>query len=444
MQIKIEKIVYPGKSLGRGADGVATFTEGCLPGEVVEVNIVRDKKTFRLAETVKIIENSPERIVPGCPFENQCGGCSFQYTGYENQLQIKHKYVNELLSPFAVAVPPVIRSPEIWNYRNKMEFSFFKENGRLSIGLHRKGKFDSFVSTPGCFIADKDFLPVVETVLEFAGNSGLECYDKKTKKGFWRHLVIRKAATRILVNIITGYKDDIPPDFFKPLINGLKDRAVSLFRTINNKNFDFDSGSNPRLIYGNETIEEVISVKDKKYLFTISPFSFFQTNTRASEKLYETVIDMLKPREKDNIIDFYCGVGTLGIILSSYAGSVLGIEDIAYAVEDAVYNKKINRIKNITFENMCVEKWSNGHRGIRRYNTFIFDPPRSGLSKEIIDFVINARPEKIVYVSCDPATFARDLKYLRDKSGYRVSNIAVVDMFPHTYHIEVIAFLTGR
>lgn len=171
MQITIEKIVYPGRSLGRGEDGIVTFTDGALAGEVVELDVYKKKKSFGEGRITGILKGSPLRIVPRCPSFGFCGGCTFQHTSYENQVLIKEGYVKELLQPFDIPISPLIWSPEEWGYRNKMEFSFFEQDGKLKVGLHRKGQFNQFFSVPPCFIADSDFLPIIDTVLAFARNS---------------------------------------------------------------------------------------------------------------------------------------------------------------------------------------------------------------------------------------------------------------------------------
>jgi 23S rRNA (uracil-5-)-methyltransferase RumA len=442
MQITIEKIVYPGRSLGRGEDGIAVFTDGALAGEVVELDVIKKKKSFKEGKITAILKGSPLRIIPTCPSFGQCGGCSFQHTSYENQIQIKEGYVKELLKPLDIIVSPLIRSPEQWGYRNKMEFSFFQPNGELMVGLHEKGEFNRYFSVPPCFIADSDFLPIIELVSTFAKSSQLPAYNLKTHRGFYRHLVLRKGKRtgQILVNLVTHKQRDISTDFFAPLVNSLKDRVTSLYWTMNSRISDAVIADEPILVWGKEMIEEQMQIKGRTYTFAISPFSFFQTNTLGGEKLYETVIDALNRRVDDRVLDLYCGTGTIGIVLAPYVKEVLGIEQLPEAVENARDNKQRNKIENVAFEAGSVEKWIK-HGTKPDFNCLVLDPPRSGISNKVIDFIEGTKLEQIVYVSCNPATLVRDLKGITEKVSYQIEKAIPIDMFPQTYHVEVVVSL---
>jgi 23S rRNA (uracil-5-)-methyltransferase RumA len=442
MQITIEKIVYPGRSICRGEDGIAIFTDGGLAGEIVELEITKKKRSFKEGRLTGIIKSSPLRISPKCPSFGHCGGCTFQHTSYENQIQIKEGYIKELLKPLDIAVAPLVKSPEEWEYRNKMEFSFFQQNGELMVGLHKKGEFDRYFSVPPCFIADRDFLPLIESVLAFARDSQLPAYDLKTHEGFYRHLVLRKGkrSGQILVNLVTNKRRDISADFFAPLVNSLKDRVTSFYWTMNSRISDAVIADEPVLVWGREMIEEQMQIKGREYTFAISPFSFFQTNTLGAEKLYETVIDALNRGTDDRVLDLYCGTGTIGITLTPYVKEVLGVEQLPDAVEDAENNRKRNRIENVSFEAGSVEKWVR-HRAKPDFNCLVLDPPRSGVSNRVIDFIETWKPERIVYVSCNPATLIRDLKGIREKVQYRIGRVIPLDMFPQTYHVEVVVSL---
>lgn len=443
MKIKIEKIVYPGKALGRGEDGIATFVEGALPGEKADVIVTKSKKTFKEAKLASIIEPSPMRIAPECPSFTKCGGCTFQHISYDNQLKIKKEYVEELLKPVYPGAVEVIPSPELWGYRNKMEFSFFDENGLLQLGLHQKGEFNRYFPVPPCLIADKDIVAAVEEVLAFARKSQLPCYDKRAHEGFYRHLVVRKAkgAGQVLINLVTNDRTGAGPEFFAPLSEKLKDKVYSFYWTVNSSVSDAVRADKLILISGAEAMEERITVKGRKYSFLVSPFSFFQTNTFGAEKLYELAADFLQPQKSDMVLDLYCGTGTIGIILAPLVKEVIGVEQIEDAVKDAEQNKSKNGIGNISFASGSVEKWIK-HAEKPQFNALVLDPPRGGISTKVVKYIDQLKPGRIVYVSCNPATLARDLDLIMKASGYKITAMRCVDMFPHTYHIETVVSLT--
>ena len=445
MKIKIEKVVYPGKALGRGEDGIATFVEGALPDETVEVDILKNKKSFKEARLVSIIEPSALRIAPECPSFSKCGGCTFQHLAYGDQIEIKTAYIDELLSASGLPGIDVTPSPDLWGYRNKMEFSFFDEGKGLMVGLHRKGEFNRYFPVPPCLICDKDMIPALDAVLDFARASGLPCYDKRDNSGFFRHLVLRKAkgTNQLLVNLVTGNREGITPEFFKPLVEKLQNTTASFYWSVNAGVSDAVMADRLILLSGAEAIEEKIKVKGRGYSFLISPFSFFQTNTKGAEILYELAVDFIEPQKTDTVLDLYCGTGTIGITLAPFVDKVTGIELSEAAVKDAEKNRGRNNAVNVSFESGAVEKWVK-LADKPHFNAVVLDPPRSGITNKVIDYISELKPEKIVYVSCNPATLARDLQLLKTGPGYEPVKAAAVDMFPHTYHVETVVSLRKK
>ena len=478
-EIKIEKVVYPGKALGRGSDGIATFVEGALAGETAEVEVYKNKKTFKEATLINIKVSSPDRIKPKCPSFGNCGGCSFQHVGYENQAKIKEENVKELLRAFGPAtwnppsldgggmrlhssredavieeasgfsrrsvtktIEPIIKSPQEWGYRNKMEFSFAEEGGKLILGLHKKRMFNEYCPLPPCYIADDEMMNVVNKSIDFAVSSGLKAYNKRTHQGFYRHLVIRRAkhTGQILLNIATNAAEGVDENFFLPLINELKTQVTSFYWTINTSMSDVVKADKLILLNGAQSIEEKLIVGKSEYSFLISPFSFFQTNTFATEKLYQTALDMMECKTTDTVLDLYCGTGTIGLVHAPYVKNVFGVDSNATAIVDASLNSKRNNINNIGFKAVTVEKWVK-EDGLPSFNALILDPPRNGLTNKVIDFIIDKKPAKIVYVSCNPSTLARDLSDLTAKAGYKIKRIVPIDMFPQTFHIETVVSL---
>ncbi|MCL2799638.1 MAG: 23S rRNA (uracil(1939)-C(5))-methyltransferase RlmD [Endomicrobia bacterium] len=507
ISVKAEKIVFPGRSLCRSDDGTALFTEGLLPGETADVFVVKDKKTFREGNVKNITGKSPERIEPVCQSFGRCGGCTFQNTEYKNQVKYKQIYAEELLNVFGVKISEILESPEIWNYRNKMEFSFFKDNyglqitnyesttntenenkdkeetvilngvknpvvavnssfltpnSPLSLGLHQRGSFNKYVSVPPCFIADKDFLKAAEIIKRFANEGGLSAYNNKTHEGFFRHLVLRKAknTNQMLINIVTN-ASEYKREFFKSLIKDFKELSDSIYWTQNGRLSDAVVADKVELLYGSPCITEILNVGGENYSFNISPFSFFQTNSKGAEILYNEILRLLNPSKDEVLIDLYCGTGTIGISLSKKVKKIIGIEQIAQAVEDAKANAALNNVSNAEFYAMTAEEWSKQQvRGrkdeVRENNKAVFnssllpspsslsvvvDPPRNGLTKDVIKFLIESNANKIVYVSCNPSTLARDLTAIAESGKYLIKEVTPVDMFPQTYHVETAVLL---
>ena len=446
IKVKAEKIVFPGNVLCRCEDGIALFTEGLLPGEEAEVFVTRDKKTFREAKLEKILVESPLRKEPKCASFGICGGCSFEHTDYENQIKFKTDCVKELLNFINIEIPQAKQSPVQWNYRNKMEFSFYnerKENEDISVGLglHCKGSFYKYSEIPPCFIADEDIMKAAEIVKEFAISTGLKAYNNKSHEDFFRHLVLRKGVNTgdLLVNIVTNKQDDINKNFFDSVVKELSSFCSSIYWTENSKFSDAVNAEKITLLYGNENITETLTVGNNNFKFSVAPFSFFQTNTKATEVLYNTVIELLQPDKQDTLLDMYCGTGAIGICLSPHVKSVVGVEQVESSIESANYNAKINNINNIEFFAQPAEKWVKGNN--KKFDVVIIDPPRAGLMEPVIDHLLFLNPKKIVYVSCNPSTLARDLKLITKDNVYKVEKVCPVDMFPQTYHIETVVLL---
>jgi 23S rRNA (uracil-5-)-methyltransferase RumA len=442
INVTAEKIVFPGRSLCRCSDGIALFTQGLLPGECADVLVIKDKKTFREGLLKNITSKSKERIESLCPSFGICGGCSFQNASYQTQIKYKQKYLDELLSFTGIKTSKILVSPKYWHYRNKMEFSFFDNDNFVDLGLHRRKSFSKYVSIPPCFIAGKDFLQAVEIVKKFANENNLKAYDNKTHKGFFRHLVLRKAQNnnQFLINIVTtlAYNTNI---FLEPLIKNLSNFSCSIYWTLNGQKSDSVLSDKLTLMYGKPFITEKLNVGKVDYFFNISPFSFFQTNSKGAEILYNEVLRLLNPSKEDVLLDLYCGTGTIGISIAKNVKKVVGIEQVGQAIDNAKENALLNNISNTEFYAFVAEDWIKENK--MTFSAIIVDPPRSGLTKNIINFLIKSKARKIVYISCNPSTLARDLQTILESSKYKIKEITPVDMFPQTYHIESVTLLEG-
>jgi len=476
INVKAERIVFPGRSLCRCEDGVTLFTEGLLPTETAEVLVVKDKKTFREGLVKNITSISPERINPLCASFGLCGGCSFQNVSYKKQIEYKYEYTSELLNFTGMEIPQILTNPQIWYYRNKMEFSFFNASyskfqsryaPRLSlpdvwvqdksyckkdaenytyekkitdIGLHCRKSFNRYISALPCFIADKDFLPVAKIVRKFANENNLTVHNNKTHKGFLRYLVLRKARNnnQLLINIVTDAVN-YASSLWMPLINELSSFSSSIYWTSNGIRSEAVLADKLTLMHGNAFITEKINVNGKSYFFNISPFSFFQTSLKGTEILYNEILKMLNPSKTDILLDLYCGIGTISVSTAENFKRVVGIEREKQSIENAKENALINNIYNVEFQALSVESWIK--KNTANFDAIIVDPPRSGLTKNVVRFLIKSKANKVVYVSCNPSTLVRDLKLIIENSNYKIKKISSVDMFPQTYHIEVIVLL---
>jgi 23S rRNA (uracil-5-)-methyltransferase RumA len=442
-----EKIVFPGRSLCRCDDGIALFTEGLLPEEHADILVVRDKRSFREGLVKKVTFKSSERTSPLCPSFGLCGGCSFQNTLYTNQIKYKQKYISELLYFTGIRISKILISPNKWFYRNKMEFSFFyssdglvNDNFETDLGLHHRGSFNKYVSVPPCFIADKDFLRAIEIVKKFANRNNISVYNNKTHVGFFRHLVLRKARNnnQFLINIVTS-KPDQEQLFLELLVKELADFTDSVYWTINSRESDAVVADKTTLMHGKSYITEKLNIDGKDYFFNISPLSFFQINSKGTEVLYNEVLKLLNPSREDVLLDLYCGTGTIGIFMAHSVKKVIGIEQVEQSIEDAKENAAANNIFNAEFYAMTAEQWVNQNGSI--FDIIVADPPRSGFTKNVINFLLDSGAKRIVYVSCNPPTLARDLQIIIEKNIYNVKKITPIDMFPQTHHVEVVVLL---
>lgn len=394
--IKINSLDHFGRGISK-IDNKIIFVENAIPNEEVEINIINNKKKYIEAEVNKYINISKERIDPKCPYYDICGGCNIMHLNYKSQLTFKNNKIKNIVSKYLngnIKINNIIASKEQFFYRNKATFQINKK-----IGLYKKESYE-IVNIDKCYICNK----LINDSIPYLNKLDLTNISK----------IICRVANNSLMIIIESNKKDID-------INILKDIANSIYIKCNN---------NYKLVYGDKYIYENID----KYKFAISPDSFFQINIDVCKKLYSKVKEYVGINK--NVIDLYCGTGTIGIC-SSEKNNVLGIEINKYAIEDANINKKINNIENIKF--IC----NDSGKGIKNtdfnIDTIIVDPPRNGLNKETINNIINTKVKNIIYISCDPMTLVRDLKILSE--NYKILEITPFDMFPNTYHVENVVIL---
>jgi 23S rRNA (uracil1939-C5)-methyltransferase len=451
IEVEITGIAFGGKGLVR-INGMAVFVDQAVPGDKALICIIRKKKNYAEARVTKLMEPSPQRIKPLCVYSGFCGGCKWQFLDYEVQLKYKHQHVVESLEHIGqiknVKVRPTIASPLKFGYRNKMEFSCTdrrwlspqemqqpETDKGFGIGLHVPGTFFKVFDTKRCLLQPDLGNHLLDDVRKFIRSSRLPVYGMRSHEGFWRFLMLRHSAAfnRWMVNIVTAADHH---QILQPLADVLLEKYPEVISVINNitaRKAGVAFGEKELGLAGAETIVDQIGA----FSFEISANSFFQTNTAGAAQLYAIVKKYAELNGSETVIDLYSGTGTISILLSEAAKEVVGLEMVPSAVADAQRNCRINRVENCRFLSGDIRE--SLPKISHRPDVLIIDPPRAGVHQEVIKQILALSPERIVYVSCNPATLARDLNLI--KEVYRVQEVQPVDLFPHTYHIESVAKL---
>lgn len=456
-QITLGKYAAEGKSLAHLEDGKTLFVEGGIPGDVVKVFVHKTKKSYAEGKVMEVITPSPDRVTPFCTHFGICGGCKWQMLPYNLQLQYKHQQVVDQLTRIGhVALPeilPIIGSEATQHYRNKLEFTFSSQqyltkeeieaaNGekiapRPALGFHAPGMFDKVVDIHTCYLQDEPTNKIKNYFRAAAERFDLPYYDYRAHEGFLRNLIVRIATTgQIMVNLVVQHER---PELFQMLdeLLTLVPEITSLNYTINNKLNDSIYDRDVICYRGTPYIEEYLG----KYKFKISPKSFFQTNTKQAEVLYQVTKDFAGLTGNEVLYDLYCGTGSIGIFCSDQVKSIVGIELVEDAIEDAKINASWNNLDSCYYFAGDVSKIVTPDF-FKKYgapDVIITDPPRAGMSEKLIQEILELKAPRVVYVSCNPATQARDLALL--DALYKVVKVQPVDMFPHTHHIENVVLL---
>ena len=444
-----------GKSLAR-VDGKVIFIEGAVPGDMVDVQLSKNKSDWAEGHTINIHSLSPDRVEPFCTHFGVCGGCQWQMLPYSKQLFYKQKQVSDNLERIAKVLLPematIIGADQTRHYRNKLEYTFAtgkfiptEEFRRMkaegisltdqpgAAGFHVRGFFDKVVEIDTCHLQEEPTNFIRKAVAKFAVDNQLSFYNIRQHQGWLRNMFVRNTTTgELMINIVFGYEDEA---YQKKLLDQLLEQfpqITTLLYTINTKRNDSLYDLNPQVYYGKGFIVERL----EDFKFMISPKSFFQTNTRQAEKLYRITRDFAELNGSQVVYDLYCGTGSIGIFVSKLAKKVVGVEVIEDAITDAKKNVVLNNIEHASFFtgdviDICNDAFFAEHG---RPDVVITDPPRAGMHEKLVKKLLDIAAPTVVYVSCNPATQARDLALLDEK--YRVEKIQPVDMFPHTLHIE--------
>lgn len=461
-ELTIESVGFEGISVARSAEGLVHFVAGGIPGDVVVARITRKKKNYAEAEVERIVKASPQRVEPVCSHFGDCGGCKWQQFDYAGQVEWKARHVVDAFErlgkiPYGVLLEP-IGCEQQYRYRNKMEFSFGTsrwltrsqiESGAdfgprdRALGLHIPGRFDKVLDVDMCHLHPEEVHSLVGLVRAEAWRGELTIWETKHHTGFLRNLVLRSSvATSELMVIVVTSPVTLPEEaafveWLREQLPLAAPQVTTIIHAVNHTKSSVAVGE-PEVLYGSGVIaEEVLGVR-----FRISPFSFFQTNTRQTERLFAAAIDAAGLTPETVLWDLYCGAGSISLCAAKRAKYVVGVEVVESAVLDARANAVANGIGNVEFhaEDMRVSITGGALQSVPRPDVIIVDPPRAGMHPEVVQRLGESGVQRIVYVSCNPATQARDCAMLAEY-GYAVMSVQPVDMFPQTYHVENIAVL---
>ena len=454
-KVTIEDYAAEGKSLAR-VNGKVIFVEAAVPGDVVDIQLQKNKADWGEGFVKKFHSYSSLRVTPFCSHFGVCGGCQWQMLPYEQQLIYKHQQVVDNLTRIAKiplpVIPPILGAPETQGYRNKVEYTFATEKfipfedfkamkaaGTEPVktpgagGFHARGFFEKVVEIDTCYLQSEPTNLMRKAVVNFALENNMPFYNIKQHQGWLRNMFVRNTTQgEWMVNLILGYEAPVEREALLKLLLEQFPQITTLLYTINTKRNDSMQDLVPQVFHGTGYITE----KLEDFSFKISPKSFFQTNSKQAERLYQVTRDFAELTGKEIVYDLYCGTGSIGIFCSQNAKKIIGVEFVAEAIEDAKENAQLNQLNDTAFFagdviDICNDAFFETHG---KPDVIITDPPRAGMHEKLVKKLLDMEAPLIVYVSCNPATQARDLSLLSEK--YTVTKIQPVDMFPHTLHIE--------
>ncbi|CRF28560.1 SAM-dependent methyltransferase [Mycobacterium tuberculosis] len=443
-------IGHDGEGVGR-VDGFTLFIHGALPGERVRVKVLKVKKQYGYAKLLEILDASPDRVDAPCPIYKQCGGCQLQHLSYEAQLRWKRQLVIDNLTRIGklqmageqeegVIVRPTLGMSDPWRYRNKAQVPIglgSMESGLVG-GFYAQGSH-RIIDMEACLIQHENNDTVVAAVKRIARQLGIRPYDEDNGKGLLRHVIARYGFNtgEIMVVLVTNGRDMSRADELVGLIRKEIPGVRSICQNVNMERTNVIFGDETKVLWGRDVIYDTIG----DIRFAISARSFYQVNPVQTEVLYGKALEYAQLSGEEVVIDAYCGIGTISLFLAQRAGKVYGVEIVPEAIEDARRNALLNGVRNAVFKagaaELVIPAWKQ--QGVTP-DTIVVDPPRKGCDAALLETIVAMRPERVVYVSCNPSTLARDLRVLED-GGYRTVEVQPVDMFPHTVHVEVVCSL---
>lgn len=454
--VTIEDIGVNGEGIGK-VEGYTLFVKDAIIGDTVEAVITKPKKHYAYAKMLRIIEASPARVPAKCPVARQCGGCQIQELSYEAQLDFKTKKVRGNLERIGGFPPelldgvmePICGMDEPFYYRNKAQFPIGTDkNGNVVTGFYA-GRTHQIIPNMECALGVGVNQVILQIIVDFMNGHHISAYDEETGRGLVRHVLIRYGFTTKEIMVCLVLNGDNLPHAEKLVENLTQiEGMTSIAYSINRENTNVIMGKEIRVLWGQSYITDYIG--DVKY--QISPLSFYQVNPVQTEKLYGLALEYADLKGVETVWDLYCGIGTISLFLAQKAKKVCGVEIVPQAIDDARNNAEINGIDNVEFfvgkaEEVLpeyYEQYECEHNGEKAYaDVIVVDPPRKGCDEQLLNTMIKMKPERIVYVSCDSATLARDLKFLCE-NGYVLKKVRPVDQFPMTVHVETVVLLSKR
>ncbi|MEE0418706.1 MAG: 23S rRNA (uracil(1939)-C(5))-methyltransferase RlmD [Lachnospiraceae bacterium] len=443
IQVKIEDIGTDGAGIGK-MDGFALFIKDAVIGDVVEAKIMKMKKHYGYARLIRVIEPSPFRVEPKCPVARQCGGCQIQEMAYQEQLKFKENKVKNNLKRIGgyehIELEPIVGMDEPFHYRNKAQFPVgVNKDGKIVTGFYA-GRTHSIIENRSCALGVEVNKEILDKVIAFMEEEGISAYHEDTGEGLVRHVLIRYGfQTRQIMVCLVINGENLPKS--EKLVRSLTDLEgmTSITLNVNRERTNVILGEKILPLWGKEYIEDYIG--DIRY--QISPLSFYQVNPVQTEKLYRKALEYAGLTGNETVWDLYCGIGTISLFLAQKARKVYGVEIVPAAIRDAKNNARINGIENVEFyvgkaEEVLPREYKE--HGVYA-DVIVVDPPRKGCEQSLLDTIVEMGPKRVVYVSCDSATLARDLKYLRER-GYEMVRGQAVDQFGMTVHVETVVLLS--
>ncbi|MFI3210245.1 MAG: 23S rRNA (uracil(1939)-C(5))-methyltransferase RlmD [Peptostreptococcaceae bacterium] len=425
-------------------DNFTVFVDNGIIGDKIEVKINKSKKNYAVGDIVKIIEKSKHRVDNICELD-MCGGCQIKNLDYNKQLEVKTNEVVQVIKRIAkldnVKIHDTIGMDTPQRYRNKAQFPIKLDKGKVEIGFYKKKSHD-IIPTDKCHIQHEINDEIIQIIREYISKNNINIYDEKSHKGSLRHLVTKYGYTTNEVMVVLVINDDKLPNI-EELVETLKERIEgfkTLVLNINKNKTNVILGRKNKNIFGEGKINDYIG----NLIFEISPLSFFQVNPVQTKVLYDKTLEYADLKENDTVFDIYCGIGTISLFLAQKATKVYGVEIVEDAIKDAKINAKLNNLENVEFfvgeaEKVVPKLYDEG----KKVNVVVVDPPRKGCDEKVLDTMVLMNPDRIVYVSCNQSTLARDLAYL-DQRGYKCVEIQPVDMFPHTMHVESVCKIVKK
>ena len=443
--VDIVDIGQGGVGIGK-YEGFTVFVEGGLIQDKVKVRINKSKKNYAVGDIVEIIEKSPFRVDRICSDDlKDCGGCQIQELDYNKQLELKTNEVKQVISRIGklenVEIHETIGMQSPCRYRNKAQFPIQNINGSTAIGFYKKKSHDD-ITTDMCVIQHDINDKIIKIIKTYIQAYNVSIYNETTHTGVLRHLVTKVGfTTNEVMVVLVANGTNLP--HLNELASVLKENILgfkTLVLNVNKAKTNVILGKENKVIYGNGKINDYIG----DLVFEISPLSFFQVNPVQTEVLYNKALEYAELKENDTVFDIYCGIGSISLFLAQKATKVYGIEIVEDAIKDAKINAKLNNLNNVEFyvgkaEEVVPKMYSEG----KTANVVVVDPPRKGCDEKVLDTIVSMKPDRVVYVSCNPSTLARDLAYL-DERGYKCVEIQPVDMFPHTMHVECCAKIVKK